>query len=99
MHTVWRGANCGENHEHRSRIVNSKKSSSENIADMYLLLKDHKEGEKTRPIVTGCTSDTLGMSNSVASVLEAVAASEENPFESISSEDMISKPKFIMRRC
>ena len=83
----------GDNHDHRSRIVNSKKTASENTADMYILLKDHKEGEKTRPIVTGCTSNTLGMSNNVACVLEAVAASEESPFESISSEDMLAKTK------
>ena len=83
---IW---SSGDNHDHRGRIVNSKKTSSENTADMYILLKDHKEGEKTRPIVTGCTSNTLGMSNNVASVLEAVAASEESPFESISSEDML----------
>ena len=87
----------GDNHEHRSRIINSKKTNSENTADMYILLKDHKEGEKTRPIVTGCTSNTLGMSNNVASVLEAVAASEESPFESISSEDMLSKTKSYNR--
>ena len=54
---LWRS---GDNHDHRGRIVNSKKTSSENTADMYILLKDHKEGEKTRPIVTGCTSNTLG---------------------------------------
>ena len=33
------------------------------------------------------------MSNNAASILEAVAASEALPFESISSEDMISKTK------
>ena len=73
--------------------MNNKKPSSENMADMDLLLKDHKDGEKTQSIVTGCTSNTLGMRNSVASVLEAVAVSEMKPFESISSEDMILKTK------
>ena len=87
---LWRS---GEDHDHRSRIINSKKTSSENTADLYILLKDHKEGEKTRPVVTGCTSNTLGMSNNTASIMEAVAASFETPFESISSEDMISKTK------
>ena len=37
----------GDNHDHRGRIVNSKKTNSENFADMYILLKDHKKGEKT----------------------------------------------------
>ena len=92
---LWRS---GDHHDHRGRMINSKKTSSENTADMYILLKDHKEGEKTRPIVTGCTSNTLGMSNNTASVIEAVAASIENPFESISSEDMISKTKDYNRR-
>ena len=88
----------GDNHEHRSRIINSKKTASENTADLYLLLKDHKEGEKTRPVVTGCTSNTLGMSNYTASIIEAVAASEEKPFEAISSEDMLAKTKDCNRR-
>ena len=92
---IWRS---GEYNDHRSRIVNSKKTCSENTADLYILLKDHKEGEKTRPIVTGCTSNTLGMSNNVASLLEAVAASEEEAFESISSEDMLSKTKKFNNR-
>ena len=87
---LWRS---GENHDHKGRIVHSKKTLSENTADMYLLLKDHKEGEKTRPIVTGCTSNTLGMSNNTASILEAVAASERSSFEAVSSEDMLSKAK------
>ena len=87
---VWRS---GDDHDHRGRIINSKKTASENTADLYILLKDHKEGEKTRPIVTGCTSNTLGMSNNTASVLEAIAASEEEAFESISSEDMLAKCK------
>ena len=90
--------NSGDNHEHRGRIVNSKKTLSENTADLYILLKDHKEGEKTRPIVTGCTSNTLGMSNNTASILEAIAASEDKPFESISSEDMLAKMKAFNKK-
>ena len=85
--------NSGENHDHRGRLVNSKKTLSENTADLYLLLKDLKDGDKTRPVVTGCTSNTLGMSNNTASVLEDVAATEEDTFESISSEDMLAKTK------
>ena len=85
--------NSGDNHDHRGRIINSKKTVSENTADLYILYKDHKPGEKTRPIVTGCSSNTLGMSNNTASVIEAVAASEKTPFESISSEDMLAKTK------
>ena len=51
--------NSGDNHDHRGRTINSKKTVSENTADLYILYKDHKPGEKTRPIVTGCSSNTL----------------------------------------
>ena len=43
--------------------------------------------------MTGCTSDTRGLSNSVSSFLESVANSTEETFESISGEDMMSKTK------
>ena len=88
---IW---NSGENLGHMSRIISSKISTSENRADMYCLYKDHKaEPGKTRPVVTGCSSDTLGLSNSVSDVLESVANSEDEPYEVISSEDMLAATK------
>ena len=43
----------GEAHNHRDRIIDSKVVSSEQLADMYLMYKDHKPGQKSRPVVTG----------------------------------------------
>ena len=86
--------NSGKNLGHLSRIIISKTTTSNNEADMYILYKDHKkEADKTRPLVTGCTSNTLGMSNNVSDLLEAVANSEPDPYEVISSEDMLAATK------
>ena len=88
---IWRS---GENLGHMARIIASKTSTSENKANMYCLYKDHKqEPGKTRPVVTGCSSNTLGLSNGVSDVLESVANSEEEPYEVISSEDMLAATK------
>ena len=43
--------------------------------------------------MTGCTSNTLGMSNNVSDLLEAVANSEPEPYKVISSEDMLAATK------
>ena len=84
----------GETWGHKGRIIDSKVTKSNNTADMYLLYKDHKkEKGKTRPVVTGCTSNTRGLSNSVSDLLESVANSEKDPYEAISSEDMLAKTK------
>ena len=42
-------------------------------------------------MVGGCSSDTLGLSNTLSEVVEAVCMATENPFEVISSEDMLSR--------
>ena len=82
----------GLDHGHVDRVMSSKTTRSENNADLYVLYKDHKIGaKKTRPVVTGCTSNTRGLSNSVSNLLESVANSDKNNFESISGEDMLSK--------
>ena len=48
---------------------------------------------KTRPIATGCTSNTLALSNSVSSLIESLANAEEQKFEVISTEDLIYNVK------
>ena len=73
----------GKKHGHTARIMTSKTTISNNVASMWLALKDHKPGEKSRAIVTGCTSNTRGLSNSLSDVLEAVANSEEEPYKVI----------------
>ena len=85
--SIWM---TGQAHGQEDRIVSSKASKSENTAKLYLAHKDHKnEADKTRPIGTANTSNTRGFANSVSDLLEAVANSEEENYEVISSEDML----------
>ena len=81
----------GDGHGQRDRIIDSKVVSSEQLADMYLMYKDHKEKRATRPVVTGCNSNTRGFSNSVSDVLESVNKAKEDAYEVISGEDMLAK--------
>ena len=81
----------GDQHGHRERIIDSKVVSSEQLASMYLMYKDHKEKRATRPVVTGCNSNTKGMSNSVSDLLESVNKAKQNSYEVISGEDMLAK--------
>ena len=83
--------NSGVNHDHLDRIVKSKLCSSENAAPMYFMYKDHKVEGGYRPVVGGCNSDSLGLSNILSEAVESVANSIEHPFEVISSEDMLSR--------
>ena len=86
---IW---GSGAAHSHEKRIMTSKVSKSENTSDLYLMYKDHKnEPGKTRPVVTGCTSNTSAFSNSVSPLLESVANNSTTGFKSISGEDMLSK--------
>ena len=72
-------------------IIDSKVVSSEQLADMYLMYKDHKLGHKTRPVVTGCNSNTRGFSNSVSDLLESVNKANQTPYEVISTEDKLAR--------
>ena len=55
-----------------------------------MLAKDHKVDMAWMKVVSGCDSDTLGLSNSVSEQLEAVCNSLDEPYEVISSEDMLA---------
>ena len=84
----------GEDHNHSERVMSSRTTNSNNLAVLYPLYKDHKaEPGKTRPVVTGCSSNSRGLSNSVSNLLESVANCNPSNFESISAEDMLSKMK------
>ena len=85
---MWRS---GEMHGHKDRIIDSKMCRSCKVASMYLLVKDHKKDGSTRPVVTGCSSNTRGMSNAVSDFLESVANSIPDAYEVISSEDMLAR--------
>ena len=68
----------GRAHDQEDRVRQSKVTNSENRADLYLSYKDHKKvAGKTRPIATGCTSNTLALSNSVSTLIESVANAEK----------------------
>ena len=85
---IW---GSGKDHNHFDRILTSKVTHSENVANLYLMFKDHKPGTKTRPTATGHSSNSLGLSNAVAEILESVANSEQKRYNTISSEDMLSR--------
>ena len=89
--------NAGEQHGHFKRIVNSKVTNSEQAASKYLMYKDHKIGGGYRPVVSGCNSNTLGLSNLLSDVLESLCQSVHEPFEIISSEDMLANLEKINR--
>ena len=81
---IW---GTGEDNGHLERVIDSKRTTSENLANLWLAYKDHKkEKGKSRPIATGCTSNTRGFSNSVSNLLESVA------------NNQTSKPKRATRR-
>ena len=42
-------------------------------------------------MVSGCTSNTLGLSNTLSEVVEAVCMGIEDPYEVVSSEDMLAR--------
>ena len=81
----------GDDHNQRDRIIDSKVVSSEQLADLYLMYKDHKEKQATRPVVTGCNSNTRGFSNSVSDLLESVNKAKQEAYEVVSGEDMLAR--------
>ena len=67
--------NAGESHGHLKRITNSKITHSETSAPMYYMYKDHKKGGGWRPVVSGCNSNTLGLSNLLSDMVESICGS------------------------
>ena len=61
--------NSGANHDQMDRILASKICNSENIAPKYFMFKDHKIEGGYRPVVGGCSSDTLGLSNTLSEIV------------------------------
>ena len=61
------------------------------MAPRYYMYKDHKREGGWRPVVSGCNSHTLGLSNLLSEVIESLCISIENPYEVISSTDMLSR--------
>ena len=80
--------NFGQNHNQEDRVHTAVTSTDQNTATLSLVYKDHKEGEKTRPLVSGNTSNTQGLSTMRSVLFEAVAQSVKDPYELNSKEDL-----------
>ena len=85
---IW---NTGEDHNHQDRVIRSKNTRSGNQANLKLLFKDHKQGNKTRPVASGNESYNIGLSNGISDLLESVAKVSKNSYAVISSEDMLAR--------
>ena len=85
---IW---NTGEDHNHQDRIIKSKSTKSRNQANLKLLFKDHKQGNKTRPVASGNESFNIGLSNGVSDLLESVAKTSRDPYSVISAEDLLAR--------
>ena len=85
---IW---SYGDDHNHQDRILRSKIARSGNQANLTLLYKDHKLGNKTRPVASGNESFNLGLSNGVSELLESVFRAIRHPYSVISSEDMLAR--------
>ena len=55
------------------------------------MYKDHKVEGGYRPVVSGCSSNTLGLSNTLSEIVESICMAVESPYEVISGEDMLSR--------
>ena len=90
--------NAGETHNHYKRIADSKIVHSETSAPMYYMFKDHKKDGGWRPVVSGCTSNTLGLSNLLSDLVDSICGSVSDPYEVISSDDMLARVEAFNRR-
>ena len=83
--------NVGEALGHFKRIASAKTTESELATNKYLIFKDHKKEGGYRPMVSGCTSNTLGLSNMLSDIVESLCLSVKEPFEIISAEDLLAR--------
>ena len=81
--------NKGEHYGHLKRIQETMITHSETSAPMYHMYKDHKAEPGWRPVVSGCNSNTVGLSTLLSDLVESVCNAIEEPYEVISSEDML----------
>ena len=89
---MWRKmTGMGDNADQGDRCHDSLTTKSQNHAKMTLLLKDHKEGDKTRRVISGNTSNSLGMGTVALMFIESLASSVIDPYEVSSGEDLLSR--------
>ena len=84
----------GENWQHEARMRESTIQHSQNVSSEYLMYKDHKkmkEGDlpQTRPVVSGFSGMGVSFSNILSEFVEAIANSQKDVFEVISTEDFL----------
>jgi hypothetical protein len=90
--------NAGERKGHTGRIIDCKVSKSKNPAKMYIMYKDHKKDDSTRPVVTGCDSNTRGVVNTVAEFMEYIANGTKDPYASSQQRIIyIESPKLMKK--
>ena len=77
MHIKMQG--MGENWQQGKRMRGITMTRSQNLASLSLLLKDHKKELKTRQVVSGNESNTVGLSNIMSDLTESLANAVENP--------------------
>ena len=83
--------NVGESHKHESRHRKTFIVNSMNIAELYLLWKDHKNTPASRPVACANNGFNVQFSNLISPLLEFVADNMARNFEVKSTENSLFK--------
>ena len=95
MSMIMKAFKVGEYWNQEKRFRETSINESEEVAPMYLVVKDHKITvpgtlPKTRPIISGCKSMTKHLAGILSDIIEALAYCMRDPLEDISTEDMLA---------
>ena len=83
--------NVGEGHKHENRHRKTFIVNSVNIAELYLLWKDHKSTPASRPVASANNGFNVQFSNLISPLLEFVADNMKRNFEVKSTENSLYK--------
>ena len=88
--------NVGKQWGHQQRIHESTTSDSNLVPPGYILIKDHKEVEigklpGARLVISNCRGMGEPLATLLSNLVESLAMCMEDPFQVLSSEDLISK--------
>ena len=88
--------NIGGDWNHLDRVLDKVTSQGCEVPPMYLLLKDHKKVSPdslipTRPVVSGCSSMSVHITNILSDILEPLARRLGIEYEFQSTEDLLAK--------
>ena len=83
--------NVGEDHKHQSRHRKTFIVNSMNIAELYLLWKDHKKTPASRPVASANNGFNVQFSNLISPILEYVADNMKRKFEVSSTGNSLYK--------